>query len=293
MILLCGAALWLAWHFRFGRPPATAELAARIQRNGGVLLVIDVERLRSSGVLSLLTRSRVEEEREYRDFVTLTAFDYRTDLDLVVACFHRGSIYAFLKGRFDWSLIKSYVEAEGGVCWNGLCRIRTARRDRVLSFIPMKPNLMLIGIAEDPWSLVTVPPSAPAPPAIPSEPAWISLPSQVLKGNESLPAGSRLFAKALEEADNLTFTLGQSERGLQLALAADCRTPETAATLFNQLLGVTTVVREYLSRLKQTPNPADLSGVLTGGQFELRDRRVIGKWPIERPFLDALAGGNL
>ncbi len=47
-----------------------------------------------------------------------------------------------------------------------------------------------------------------------------------------------------------------------------------------------------MEREKQTPNPADLSGVLAARSFRRVDGRVVGRWPIERAFLWSLFGGS-
>jgi hypothetical protein len=47
-----------------------------------------------------------------------------------------------------------------------------------------------------------------------------------------------------------------------------------------------------IARENHSPNPADLSGVLTAGSFHQTDTRVIGYWPIERSFVENLLGGS-
>jgi hypothetical protein len=53
---------------------------------------------------------------------------------------------------------------------------------------------------------------------------------------------------------------------------------------------VTEVLRQLIEKEKQKPTPADLAGILTAGVFHQDDARVLGRWPIERAFLDSLAG---
>ena len=69
-----------------------------------------------------------------------------------------------------------------------------------------------------------------------------------------------------------------------------CRDAREAGILAAQFQKLTSVLREIIAKEKQTPNPADLSGVLTAGVFRQEDVRVIGRWPIERAFLDNLVG---
>jgi hypothetical protein len=48
-----------------------------------------------------------------------------------------------------------------------------------------------------------------------------------------------------------------------------------------------------IEREHMTPNPRDLSGVLVAGTFEQRQSTVIGTWPVERGFVEALASGQI
>jgi hypothetical protein len=47
-----------------------------------------------------------------------------------------------------------------------------------------------------------------------------------------------------------------------------------------------------IERERQTPNPADLSGVLTSGTFKAVGKKVFGYWPIERVFVTKMLGGT-
>jgi hypothetical protein len=106
-----------------------------------------------------------------------------------------------------------------------------------------------------------------------------------------LPDGTRVIARALEPAENIVLTLGPSEQRFVLSLDATCRTPEDAAVLKAQLEGLTATLQKMIARENQKPNPNDLSGVLTAGTFERRDRHVLGRWPIEIAFINTIAGG--
>ena len=45
-----------------------------------------------------------------------------------------------------------------------------------------------------------------------------------------------------------------------------------------------------IAREKKTPNPVDLSAVFSSGVFRREHRRVIGRWPVERAFLESILG---
>jgi hypothetical protein len=47
-----------------------------------------------------------------------------------------------------------------------------------------------------------------------------------------------------------------------------------------------------IARERQTPNPSDLSGVLTSGVFRQEGTRVHGSWPLGPAFLENLLDGR-
>jgi hypothetical protein len=53
------------------------------------------------------------------------------------------------------------------------------------------------------------------------------------------------------------------------------------------------MLRDMIAREHQSPNPHDLSGVLTSGVFNHVGTRVLGTWPIERSFVQGLLEGGL
>jgi hypothetical protein len=59
-----------------------------------------------------------------------------------------------------------------------------------------------------------------------------------------------------------------------------------------QLGSITAMLREMIAREHQTPNPHDLSGVLTSGTFNHLGTRVLGSWPLEKGFVVGLLGGG-
>ena len=55
----------------------------------------------------------------------------------------------------------------------------------------------------------------------------------------------------------------------------------------------TTLLRSMIARENRTPNPRDLSGVLTSGTFSHAGPRVTGRWPIAHGLVeDTLTGGS-
>jgi hypothetical protein len=77
----------------------------------------------------------------------------------------------------------------------------------------------------------------------------------------------------------------------QLKLDVTCKTAEDAAVMKAQFEGLTALLQGFLKREQQRANVADLSGVLTSGKFDREERHVIGRWTLQRSFVDSL-GGN-
>jgi len=69
-----------------------------------------------------------------------------------------------------------------------------------------------------------------------------------------------------------------------------CRNEIDAADAALELTRVTGLLRQMIARENQSPNPADLSGVLAAGSFHSGGKRVYGYWPIERSFVEDLFG---
>jgi len=125
---------------------------------------------------------------------------------------------------------------------------------------------------------------------LPSAPVWLLIPSTALKKSENLPAGTRMFARTIADADRVTVAIAPQGRQFEAKLEAGCRSEGEASTLVTQLERTTSLLQEMIARENQKPNPADLSGVLTAGVFHREGRRVIGRWPLERAFLENLTG---
>ena len=52
------------------------------------------------------------------------------------------------------------------------------------------------------------------------------------------------------------------------------------------------LLRDALAKEHQQPDPAGLSGVLAAGLFRADGPRVLGRWPIEKAFLQTVFAGN-
>jgi len=276
------------------RGPATpADLASYLPDKNSTLLYIDVDAMRRSGILNMLAGSKAAEELEYKSFVEQTSFDYRHDLDAIAATFNGDQIFFVLRGRFDWKKLRAYAQRQGGKCRNSFCSLDGSKPERRISFYPLKSNLMALAVSQDDMAAYQVVRNAShVNPFAPVEPVWVLVPAAVLKRSDSLPTGTRAFAIALANAERVVFSIGPEGDHLQASMNVTCSNPETASALLVQLESTTNTLRKWLAREHQQPNSTDLSGVLTAGSFRREDRRVLGQWPLQRAFVDALAGGS-
>ncbi len=283
------------YYWRFLSAEPTAALLRRIPTKDSVVVQVDLRALRTAGLLSALSSATVVEEEEYRRFVHETAFDYKTDLDSVILSYFGDDRLALASGRFDLAALKKYVVVHGGNCRNGLCSLKTARGDRFVSFVPLRSNLVAWASSKDELGAYQMMGTLKLPvvPAPPDAPFWLIVPRAYWKNPRELPSGTKLFAKALEDAETSTFSMSVANGSLEAVLEAYCGNDTTANSLQTQLQGITDVFRKYMERANQTPGAADLGGLLIHGKFEKQASKVTGRWPLDKQFLEALIGGRI
>lgn len=279
--------------YRASGPRTPAELASYLPDKNSLLLYIDVDAMRRSGILNMIAGSKAAEDLEYKSFVEQTSFDYRHDLDAIAATFSGDQVFFVLRGRFNWKKLAAYAQKQGGTCRNSFCSVDGSKPRRRISFYPLKSNLMGMAVSEDDMAAYQVVRNAShVNPFAPSEPVWVLVPAAVLKQTGSLPSGMRAFAIALENAERIVFSIGPEEDHLKVSMNVTCPSAESASALLVQLENTTNTLRKWIAREHQQANPGDLSGVLTAGSFRREDRRVLGQWPLPRAFIDALTGGS-
>jgi hypothetical protein len=296
ILALCGVIIFGVAFLR-SRAMSTAEdLLVRLPSGDAPILSVDVQALRRSGILAALGGSKVSEEPEYKSFIVETGFDYQQDLDSVVAAFTKKSVYFLLRGRFDWGKLAAYVKSQDGACRNTFCRVAGSTPQRNISFFPLRSDTMALAVSTDSWaaSALMAQNRKRSQISIPStDPVWLLIPVDYLRNNDNLPAGTRLFAQAMKGAEKVLISLASENGRFEACLDVTCQSAEKAAILSVQLEGITRVLRDLIAKENKTPNPRDLSGVLAAGTFRRVDRRVVGRWPLERAFLETLAGGSL
>ena len=265
----CGL-LIVGLQWQRSRAVATPEaLWSRLPAREAAVFYIDFAALRRTGFLEIAGASAVAAEPEYRDFIEKTRFDYTRDLDSVMAAFAPSGRYFLVRGRFDWPRLRAWAAESGGRCRNRFCTMPGSTPQRKISFLPLRDDLMAMAVGPDEMAVeaLTRPSAASRPLEMPSDPVWASLPPAALKSGDSFPAGTRMFARGLEEAENVLLALGPDGPRFALRLDVRCRSAGEAEALAETMRRATGVLRGMIERERQTPNPRDLSGVLTAGSF--------------------------
>jgi hypothetical protein len=293
LAVVCAAAVAGFYLFRWRGGSNPADLVAYLPVANATVVYIDVDAIRRSGILNMIAGSKAAEELEYRQFVDETQFDYRRDLDAVAAAFKDGQSFFVLRGRFRWKSLMDYAVRQGGSCHNSFCVVNSSLPHRRISFYPLKRNMLAMASSPDDFAAYQITgKSGKLALAPPNQPAWMLVPALALKNAESLPAGTKAYASALQNAEQIVFTVAPDADRLQLALNVTCRDAESASALLVDFENTTSTLRKWIAREHKTPNPADLSGVLVSGTFHREDRRMYGQWPISRAFVDAVTGGT-
>jgi hypothetical protein len=295
VVLLCGGGWWLVDQRHERTIGSRSALLARLPARDAVIVEIDFAALRRAGLFDLLANSKAPEEAEYKQFVDNTEFDYARDLDLVLASFSSKGKYFLLKGRFDWSRLIAYVRSQGGECYNARCHMNGSTPDRKISFSALRPDIMALAVSKDPDAVGHLVSTHPQPHSsvAPVQPVSLSFSPSALKSIGALPSGTQIFAKSLEDAEEVMLALGPQGQDFQLTLSARCRNDRDAELLAAELERHTQLLRSMIARENRTPNPRDLSGVLTAGTFSRDGSRVTGRWPITHGFVEeTLTGGS-
>ncbi len=268
------------------------RLLSRFPAEDTLAVSVDFAALRTAGLLGESPdRSKTVLEPDYKQFVEGTGFDYREDLDSVVASFSRSGSFFIARGRFHWARLRDYALHEGGSCYHDLCRVQGSRPERHISFLPLRNDAIALAVSADDLGATRLTTAGhPVTAAIPSAPVWISVPGAELRRHDSLPSGMRLMLSALTNADRIVITFEPTGHGIEAHMEATCRTQNDARILASQLRSTTALLKEALARDKKTADD-EVATLLTSGSFDQTDRLVNGKWPVRKSLLDALTAG--
>lgn len=274
-------------------------MASFLPTGDSLLVYMDIEAMRRSGLLDALAGAKGAEEPDYKQFIRQTGFDYRDDLNALAVAIrenpatHERDAYAVARGNFDWDRIAAYAWSHGGQCSNGFCRMPASRPRRFVSFYRIRKHLLALAVSADQWAalLIAHGPGPRGATDLPDQPVWMLAPAAALEADGLLPEGTRAYGSALHGAERVAFTLGAQGDHLALSLDVICKNVDQASALVVQLEQLTETLRTWIAREHLKPNPGDLSGVLTAGTFRREDRRVYGSWPIPKEFIRAVSEG--
>ncbi len=233
-------------------------------------------------------------EPEYRQFLDATGFDYKRDLDSLVASFSRSGTFFIVRGRFDWKKLRDYAAHQGGSCYQDLCRMQGSTPERHISFLPLRNDALALAVStNDLAATLLTRTAAPVTTPLPSAPVWLSVPGAELRRQDALPPGMHLVLSALTRADRVVITMGPAtqgtNQGIEAQLQATCNSQDDAKVLASQLRSTTGLLKEALAHDKNAAG--EVTAMLTAGVFDQTDRKVTGKWPIRKSLLDALTSG--
>lgn len=292
---LCAAVLaGLAWYR--GRKLATlADLVRHLPENERAMLFLDLRPLRTTGWLSpLLNAAKITDEPEYKAFVVETGFDAERDLDAVLVAFHKDNTYFLVLGRFQWSRLQQYAVTQGGSCRNAFCQMQGSTPERMVSFFPLRRDLLALAVGRDPWAaFALMQRHSNASSLVPRGLVWMSSSADWLRERLQTPAATEVFSQALAGADRLLLWAELTTAGLEARLELACRSERDAAMLAAQLRAAAAMLQAGRSSGGSGHSTGGLAAVLSRGSFEHSGRRVFGRWEVEYATLVSLVGESL
>jgi len=286
-IVLIGLAVWLNARRSSGLSSQLDLLSRLPNEPAAAVLSVDFSILRRAG---LLNAHNSPLEPEYKKFVDGAGFDYRRDLDFVVASFSGAGEFFVARGHFDWEKLRSYAIKQGGSCYDQLCRVQGSTPERRISFLPLRDNVIGLAVSTDDLAATRLrTPNSVLTSQVPDTPVWLSVSGQVLSHPGALPEGIRVALSGLMETDRVLLTAGPGPHGIEAHLETTCRTLDAARTLESQLRTTAATLKEASVRNKT--GDETLAAVLSGGSFGRDAKKVTGTWRIDPAIIEGLTDG--
>lgn len=116
---------------------SVAEQVSHLPTADGIFLIAD------GGVVKKIAGETGNEEPDYREFVDKSGFDYRRDLDRIVAVIGEPTSYYVVTGRFNWGKISSYV----GSCVKGVCSMPASQPGKWISLMQLRSDAIAIAVS--------------------------------------------------------------------------------------------------------------------------------------------------
>ncbi|MBV9225606.1 MAG: hypothetical protein JOY85_16365 [Acidobacteriaceae bacterium] len=279
------------YRHRFVR--SNEDLLALLPSGDATRFFADVQLLRRAGTLKLLEGTKVQHDSDYGSFVWQSGFNYEKDLDTLAGAAQGNQLFFLLRGRFHWDQLRQYASAHGGTCAGDLCKVPAPKTGRWAGFFPIQPDVLAVAVATDPNAVNQLKPAGrKLHVPLPEQPVWVSLSESLLRNPVDLPLPLKIFAIALQSSHPVVLSLDAAAEGtgsaFKLQLDAACQNQAAAETVRSQLEIQTKMLKLELARERQQPNPADLTGLLTAGNFQVANSHLIGVWPVRTELLQAL-----
>lgn len=270
-----------------------SDLVRRLPAADATTFFADVHLLREAGLLGVLAGSRANSEPEYQRFVRQTGFDYSRDLDAVAGAYQPGRLSLLLQGRFDWHRLRSYPSTHGGACSNAICRVPGTSAGRWISFAELQPDVLALSVSTSPQGVSPLLKDAALSSVVdsPQDPIWLQPAHSLFQNPAALPAAARIFAIALQSADQVVLSATEAQSpddAFLLRLQARFANGAMADTARAQFDLDTRLLRAELAREHAAPDSADLSGLLTSGFFQAAGDRLTGKWAVKQKLMQTL-----
>lgn len=289
-----GAAAWFGfdrYRHRFVR--TDADLMRLLPPGDLTTFYINVGALRKSGLLHLLTGITPSAEKDYTDFVASTDFDYTRDMDALAGAVNsENETFFLMRGQFNWQKLRQFAVAHGGTCEEEACRAPGTKPHRWVNFIRIQPDTLALAISQNATAADLLrPPGRRVQDMVFGDPVWVSVAPSLIKDPTALPKAMQIFAISLQAAQSVILSAGQpehSDEAFTVQLEAAFPNAPSADTTCKQLQIQTRLLRLELAHENRQPNPADLTGLLTAGTFQVGNTRVFGTWPVRKEFLNAL-----
>lgn len=135
VIVLLGLGALYFWTQRRGM--SVAEQVSHLPGNDGIFVIAE------GAVVKKIAGEAGGEEPEYQEFVSKTGFDYRRDLDRLVALVGEPHSYYVVSGRFDWNKISTYV----GSCVKGVCSMPASQPGKYISLMQLGNGAIAIAVS--------------------------------------------------------------------------------------------------------------------------------------------------
>lgn len=125
------------FYYLQNRGVSLSDQLAHLPSDDGIFLVAD------GAVIRQVAGQAGGEEADYRDFVEKTGFDFRRDLDRLVAVIGDPHAYYLASGRFNWAKISAYA----GNCVKGVCSLPASQPGKWISLMQLREGLIAIAVS--------------------------------------------------------------------------------------------------------------------------------------------------